>query len=651
MAELTTSQSFADGDTVTAAKLNNIIANASVGAEIITNRSELTDIDTANDFVLAFDTSASGLRKIKPNNLLVDNAVITSKITDGAVTTAKLSTLSPNPEGTYGGSSSIPTVVINAKGQVTSVSTNSNVPSDNTVTSAKLADASVIEVKIANGAVTQAKLATVFTEGTSTVEGTYGSGSLIPTIVVDAKGRVTNVSTSAVSTDVTVASFSEGTNGGGGFYSYDDSVCFLDSSNHIRVAGVGTYGKLGLGAENLATNSVGYMIAHCPLPSGQTISKIYTGDYELFALASNGDLYSCGDNDYGQLGVGDIVNRSVLTKITGISNVADLSVGHGVGFTHCLAVTTSGALYAWGYNGYGQLGDNTTTSRSSPTLISGGSVSGKTITKVYAFGLFSYVIDSNEDVHSCGSGIYGQLGSGTTADRSQFGQIADRKADGIFGEGANTSYRTGHAFILYLGEVWGTGWNGTGGLGLGDLVQRESFTKLTSLSGVSMLAISNGYANEGPAVAALLSNGQIRTWGRNGSGQLGDNTATNRSSPVTPSNTSGITFTKIMFSGSQNNGCNFYTLDNTGRMRVCGKAGRVFGTGGGVSTDRTTLQTTVQQGVTFSDFTVMGGGINSTVLARTSSGQLWCWGKNNNYQCGVGGGANVSMPQRAQIRY
>lgn len=130
MAELTTTQSFADGDTVTAAKLNNIIANASVGSEVVTNRSELTSVDGANDFILIHDTSAAGLRKIKPNNVVADSAITTGKlgdssvttikIADGSVSSAKLATLSPSPEGTYGTTFRAPTVVINNKGQVTS---------------------------------------------------------------------------------------------------------------------------------------------------------------------------------------------------------------------------------------------------------------------------------------------------------------------------------------------------------------------------------------------------------------------------------------------------------------------------------------------------------------------------------------------------
>lgn len=122
MAEITTTQSFADGDTVTAAKLNNIIANASVGSEIITNRSELTSVDASNDFVLGYDASATGLRKIKPTNIVADSSITTAKINDSAVTTAKVA--------------------------------------DSAITTAKINDSAVTTAKINNAAVTSAKVDT-----------------------------------------------------------------------------------------------------------------------------------------------------------------------------------------------------------------------------------------------------------------------------------------------------------------------------------------------------------------------------------------------------------------------------------------------------------------------------------------------------------
>ena len=141
MAEITTTQSFADGDTVTAAKLNNITANASVGSEIITNRSELTTIDGAADFVLGYDTSATDLRKIKPDNLIGTGSVTTTKIADSAITTAKIA----NDALTTG--------------KIAAGAVETSDVADSAITTAKINDSAVTTAKIADGAVTSAKLA------------------------------------------------------------------------------------------------------------------------------------------------------------------------------------------------------------------------------------------------------------------------------------------------------------------------------------------------------------------------------------------------------------------------------------------------------------------------------------------------------------
>jgi hypothetical protein len=145
MAEITTTQSFADGDTVTAAKLNNITANASVGSEIITNRSELTTVDGAADFVLGYDTSATDLRKIKPDNLIGAGGITTAKLADLSVTTAKIN--------------------------------------DSGVTTAKVADAAITTAKLADDAVTTGKIAA----------GAVGTSDLADAAVTGAKADSTSV--------------------------------------------------------------------------------------------------------------------------------------------------------------------------------------------------------------------------------------------------------------------------------------------------------------------------------------------------------------------------------------------------------------------------------------------------------------------------
>ena len=70
MAEITTTQAFSDGDTVTATKLNNITANAAIQTEAITNRSAETTVDQANDLLLMYDASATALKKVTLSNVI-----------------------------------------------------------------------------------------------------------------------------------------------------------------------------------------------------------------------------------------------------------------------------------------------------------------------------------------------------------------------------------------------------------------------------------------------------------------------------------------------------------------------------------------------------------------------------------------------------
>jgi hypothetical protein len=84
MAEITTTQSFSDGDTVTATKLNNIQGNASIQPEAITNRSAETSIDQANDLLLVYDASATALKKVSASNLIKAGTASNFPITGNA---------------------------------------------------------------------------------------------------------------------------------------------------------------------------------------------------------------------------------------------------------------------------------------------------------------------------------------------------------------------------------------------------------------------------------------------------------------------------------------------------------------------------------------------------------------------------------------
>ena len=115
MAEITTTQAFSDGDTVTATKLNNITGNAAIQTEAITNRSAETTVDQANDLLLMYDASARALKKVTLSNVIkagtASNFPVTGNATIGgtlAVTGNQTNTanLTVNGNTTLGDASS-----------------------------------------------------------------------------------------------------------------------------------------------------------------------------------------------------------------------------------------------------------------------------------------------------------------------------------------------------------------------------------------------------------------------------------------------------------------------------------------------------------------------------------------------------------------
>jgi alpha-tubulin suppressor-like RCC1 family protein len=140
-------------------------------------------------------------------------------------------------------------------------------------------------------------------------------------------------------------------------------------------------------------------------------------------VTTTNDAYCWGSNASGQLGNGTITNSTVPVAVGGGIAFAALSVGGehacGVAFT---GLTFTGAAYCWGSNVNGQLGDGTTTNRSTPAAVTGG---------------LSFAMVSAGGQHSCGSTIgrfaycwggngSGQLGSGTTAMSTVPVRVADQ---------------------------------------------------------------------------------------------------------------------------------------------------------------------------------------------------------------------------------
>jgi len=103
------------------------------------------------------------------------------------------------------------------------------------------------------------------------------------------------------------------------------------------------------------------------------IIQVSLGYFHSSALTKEGRLFTWGYNLNGELGDGTTSNRYTPTNITRQFDLfpGETIIDVSLGFNHSSALTSEGRLFTWGNNETGRLGDGTTTSRSTPTEITG----------------------------------------------------------------------------------------------------------------------------------------------------------------------------------------------------------------------------------------------------------------------------------------
>jgi hypothetical protein len=131
------------------------------------------------------------------------------------------------------------------------------------------------------------------------------------------------------------------------------------------------------------------------------------------ALLSGGTVRCWGYNGNGELGIGTTTgpNNTPAAAVSGLSGVTAISSGD---HDHTCALLSGGTVECWGYNGYGELGTNTTTSSSTPVAVSG--LSG--IVAIGARAYHSCAVSSSRAVQCWGDNSNGELGNGTTTNSS-----------------------------------------------------------------------------------------------------------------------------------------------------------------------------------------------------------------------------------------
>jgi alpha-tubulin suppressor-like RCC1 family protein len=348
----------------------------------------------------------------------------------------------------------------------------------------------------------------------------------------------------------------------------------------------------------------------CVANESEGRAKLAVGDQFTCTLSHTGQVKCWGANSDGQLGDGTTTSRSTPLPVAGLGTVRDLGAANG----HVCALNTDSEVWCWGDNWGGQLGNGTTTSSSSPVRVSGAP------SAVVALA----------------------LGSGHTC------------------------------ALTEPGRVWCWGYNGQGQLGIGTQVDSSVPVEVTALPLAVKSIASN--ARVGWHTCAVKHNSEVACWGSNWSGQIGDGTLADALSPkvvpgisnaamAVPRDSGTCALTQegsVLCWGDAASIASDGTVTDSltpvgvpgidGRARYLGVArtgmcaglddGRLTCWGGGIDSSESTVPQVIPGLSGVSAF----AGNNTHHCALLSSGRVRCWGSNTLGQLGIDTGINNLYP-------
>jgi alpha-tubulin suppressor-like RCC1 family protein len=299
--------------------------------------------------------------------------------------------------------------------------------------------------------------------------------------------------------------------------------------------------------------------------TGNAMIQVAGGYRHSLALAADGTVFTWGSNNYGEGGTSVPGNTSLPARVlagaySGTTWLGDNSsnkvVAAAGGVNFSVAVTQDGLVYTWGWNNNAQLGDNTTTDRATPIRVLAGAYAGTTFlgdnssNRIVAIAAGQYhvlALAQDGTVYAWGLNGSGQLGNNSTTGsgtpvrvlKGAYGgttYLGDNGSNPVIAIAAGGSQSMA---LMQDGTVFMWGLNSDGQLGDNTTTNRltpvhvlkGAYTGTTNLgdaSGNGMTRITTGGAHS----LALGGDGTVYAWGDNFYGQLGDGSNTDRPTPV-----------------------------------------------------------------------------------------------------------------------
>jgi alpha-tubulin suppressor-like RCC1 family protein len=186
--------------------------------------------------------------------------------------------------------------------------------------------------------------------------------------------------------------------------------CVLTSDNKLFSWGSNSNGQVGDGTTINRNSAVAVDLTAL---ADKTISSISTSISNMFALTSDGTIFSWGSNKYGAVGDGTVISRSIPVAVSTVFDAVGKQFSKIAGGESSLALTNDGKLFAWGQNSEGQVGIGNVNYLTTPTSpYMNGLLAGKIIVDV-AMGDYHALALTSDGLYSWGDNNNGQLGIGS----------------------------------------------------------------------------------------------------------------------------------------------------------------------------------------------------------------------------------------------
>ena len=303
-------------------------------------------------------------------------------------------------------------------------------------------------------------------------------------------------------------------------------TCMLSARGRLQCWGANNSGQVGIGESNptqiltLPSTIPGFGDVDQTADISLIIDQVVTGMWHTCVRTRSKAVWCWGWNGQGQLGDDSLISRPKPSAVPGLSGVRALAAGAG----HTCAIT-GGAVSCWGYNSFGQLGNGTNLNQPSPVAVSGISIA----TMIVAGRNHTCALVSG-GVQCWGSNQYGQLGDGSTTSSSSPVAVTGLSSGVV----AITSGGDHSCALLSGGSVKCWGRNQVGQLGNGTVTYQQ--TTAVAVSGITTATqIAAGYWH----TCALLKDGTVDCWGYSLHGEIGSGQNANSNTPLAVTGVSG----------------------------------------------------------------------------------------------------------------